>query len=459
MGAFDDLLSKSTKFDAELDSLFASSKVKSALPVAPPKAPAAAAKPATAAPLSRKRAAAEVESDSDDSYDSDDDKDEEDDDEEAKSDDEDEDDQDSDAASDDEDEEDEGDQAELAAAAALGRPVTKKQSDKERLQRTVFVGNVPLVASEKEHFKDFKQFFNAHSEVESIRFRSITFNDALPRKINFKLKNFHPGRDTCNAYVVFKSAAGAIKAAAAVHSTVFEGKHLRVDYLGVPPPAVRNSSGGGDADAVSTAPAEAAVRVPKRDVKRCVFVGNVPFDLEDEPLWEFFGQAGDVESVRVIRDRKVGLGKGFAYVQFKERASVPLAIKLHGTDFKGKPIRVMKCHKLENEGQGDARPQGVARRLRIPLKANEAPPPTASRDSNDSRGDPRFSSSSRGGSRGGGRGGSSRGGFRGGRGGGRGGSYGGSNGSSRSSDDRGGSSRGGFRGGRGGAAAPCATSG
>ena len=45
---------------------------------------------------------------------------------------------------------------------------------------------------------------------------------------------------------------------------------------------------------------------------------RAPADVE-EGLWREFGKAGTVESVRVVRDGKTRVGKGFAYVQFTVR--------------------------------------------------------------------------------------------------------------------------------------------
>jgi hypothetical protein len=45
-------------------------------------------------------------------------------------------------------------------------------------------------------------------------------------------------------------------------------------------------------------------------------VGGLPFNTEDEALREHFGQCGAIHSVRVIRDKRTGIGKGIAYVRF-----------------------------------------------------------------------------------------------------------------------------------------------
>jgi hypothetical protein len=59
----------------------------------------------------------------------------------------------------------------------------------------------------------------------------------------------------------------------------------------------------------------------KLDTRHSIFVGNLPFDVEDEDLWSAFGPCGTVQRVRVVRDAKSNMGKGFAYVQ--ARASNP----------------------------------------------------------------------------------------------------------------------------------------
>lgn len=47
-----------------------------------------------------------------------------------------------------------------------------------------------------------------------------------------------------------------------------------------------------------------------------MFVGNLPFDVQDEELYTHFERCGEIEFVRIIRDKKTNIGKGFGYVQF-----------------------------------------------------------------------------------------------------------------------------------------------
>lgn len=40
-------------------------------------------------------------------------------------------------------------------------------------------------------------------------------------------------------------------------------------------------------------------------------------DMEEKSLNEFFSPCGDVVNIRIIRDSRTGVGKGFGYVLFK----------------------------------------------------------------------------------------------------------------------------------------------
>lgn len=40
-------------------------------------------------------------------------------------------------------------------------------------------------------------------------------------------------------------------------------------------------------------------------------------EAQDDDLWSAFEDCGCIESVRVVRDIKTGIGKGFGYVNFK----------------------------------------------------------------------------------------------------------------------------------------------
>ena len=48
---------------------------------------------------------------------------------------------------------------------------------------------------------------------------------------------------------------------------------------------------------------------------RRLYVGNLPYSTGEAELQELFGRAGNVESVRVMRDAATGRARGFAFVE------------------------------------------------------------------------------------------------------------------------------------------------
>lgn len=79
------------------------------------------------------------------------------------------------------------------------------------------------------------------------------------------------------------------------------------------------------------------------DNKRSLFLGALPFDVADEDVYAHFASCGPIEYVRIIRDNKTGIGKGFGYVQFKTSDTVALGLKLDGSVLNERKIRVSRC--------------------------------------------------------------------------------------------------------------------
>ncbi|PNS18152.1 Nucleolar protein 12 [Sphaceloma murrayae] len=218
--------------------------------------------------------------------------------------------------------------------------LTAQESEFEKAQRTVFLGNVSLDAvttksartTLKSHLTSFFASLPSSSEARSltsIRFRSTPFSTSIPKRAAFAKKEIMDATaHSTNAYAVYSSPALARAATHHLNGTTVLSRHLRVDSVAHPSPV---------------------------DHKRCVFIGNLGFVDDDsnvdaanaetgrekrkgnktpsdveEGLWRTFSKVGAVESVRVIRDSKTRVGKGIAYVQFKEEMSVEEALLWDG---------------------------------------------------------------------------------------------------------------------------------
>lgn len=76
-----------------------------------------------------------------------------------------------------------------------------------------------------------------------------------------------------------------------------------------------------------------------------IFVGNLPYDIEDESVWQHFSECGTVEGVRIIRDAQFRIGKGFGYVLFDSPLAVTRALKMNDVKLQGRKLRVTKAVK------------------------------------------------------------------------------------------------------------------
>ncbi|VDP89122.1 unnamed protein product [Echinostoma caproni] len=72
-------------------------------------------------------------------------------------------------------------------------------------------------------------------------------------------------------------------------------------------------------------PREPVPHDPLRE-KRTVFVSNLDYSVNEEQLRAIFESCGKLSSVRLVRDY-AGRSKGYAYVEFEEEQSVPVALE------------------------------------------------------------------------------------------------------------------------------------
>lgn len=75
-----------------------------------------------------------------------------------------------------------------------------------------------------------------------------------------------------------------------------------------------------------------------------LYVGNVPFKATEDQLREFFSNAGEVESVRMIVMPQTGQPKGFAFVEMMTPEEARKALTdLNGKPFMGRELRVTEA--------------------------------------------------------------------------------------------------------------------
>ena len=83
-----------------------------------------------------------------------------------------------------------------------------------------------------------------------------------------------------------------------------------------------------------------------------LYVGNLPYSVNDQKLNDLFASVGEVVSAKVITDHDSGRSKGFGFVEMANDDDAQKAIsKLDGYDIDGRNLRVNEARPKEEKGK------------------------------------------------------------------------------------------------------------
>ncbi|GAB1597964.1 RNA-binding protein 34-like [Argonauta hians] len=200
---------------------------------------------------------------------------------------------------------------------------TRKVDDKFVNAKTIFVGNLPLNITKKQ----LKKMFSPFGTIANMRFRGAIPADLKKgKKFAVLKKMFHSKCKSINAYICFTERK-AVPKAKSLNGTEVEGLHIQVN--------------------------ESNFKKKNIDHKKSIFVGNLPFDIHEQELRNHFLDCGDISSIRVIRDKVTGVGKGFGYITFEDKDAASFALQLSDSELKGRKVRVKESMTINQNKQTD----------------------------------------------------------------------------------------------------------
>jgi RNA recognition motif-containing protein len=86
---------------------------------------------------------------------------------------------------------------------------------------------------------------------------------------------------------------------------------------------------------------------------RKLYVGNLPYETDDQALSTLFGSVGTVDSVNVMRDASTGRARGFAFVEMASDEDAQAAIdKLNNHQLGGRNLTVNEARPKVSSGGG-----------------------------------------------------------------------------------------------------------
>ncbi len=89
-----------------------------------------------------------------------------------------------------------------------------------------------------------------------------------------------------------------------------------------------------------------------------IYVGQLPFNVDENELKELFSEFGEIASINLVMDRFSGRSKGFGFIDMPNNSEADKAIKaLNRSTLKGNEIKV-------NQVQQSRRDKRAKRRFR-----------------------------------------------------------------------------------------------
>ncbi|XP_076931909.1 28 kDa ribonucleoprotein, chloroplastic-like [Bidens hawaiensis] len=169
----------------------------------------------------------------------------------------------------------------------------------------IFVGNLPYDV-------DSEQLAQLFQQAGVVEISEVIYNRETDQSRGF-------------GFVTMSTVEEADKAVELLHRYELGGRYLTVNKA-----APRGSR------------PERAERAPQNfGPQYRVYVGNLPWDVDDGRLEQIFSEHGKVVSARVVYDRESGRSRGFGFVTFSTESELNDAIEnLDGQSLGGRAIRV-----------------------------------------------------------------------------------------------------------------------
>lgn len=86
-----------------------------------------------------------------------------------------------------------------------------------------------------------------------------------------------------------------------------------------------------------------------------IYVGNIPFNANEQDLRNLFAAHGDVVSVSIVKDRETGRSRGFAFVEMEDAAALKAIDNLNNVEYNGRTLRVNEARERQERQERSPR--------------------------------------------------------------------------------------------------------
>ena len=89
--------------------------------------------------------------------------------------------------------------------------------------------------------------------------------------------------------------------------------------------------------------------------KRTLYIGNLAYTAVEEDLDIAFESFGEIEDIKLMRDRETGRSRGFAFITFETEEEANAAMTMDGKDVAGRSIKVNQAKERQPNKPSDKR--------------------------------------------------------------------------------------------------------
>lgn len=76
-----------------------------------------------------------------------------------------------------------------------------------------------------------------------------------------------------------------------------------------------------------------------------IYIGNLSLSVTEDSLRSMFAEFGEIESLKIIKDRFTGRSKGYGFIEMPSNSEADQAIKaLNGKFIEGRNMKVNQAH-------------------------------------------------------------------------------------------------------------------
>jgi len=89
-----------------------------------------------------------------------------------------------------------------------------------------------------------------------------------------------------------------------------------------------------------------------------IYVGNLPWSVDESSLRDLFTAIGEVHSATVISDRETGRSRGFGFIEMDDGDADKAISELNGREVDGRELRINEARAREERSGGGGRSRG-----------------------------------------------------------------------------------------------------